>query len=220
MDERVLQAMLPYFVKQYGNAASKSHVFGWQANDAVEQAREQVAALINASPHEIIFTSGATESINLALKGIFEMYAAKGNHIITCVTEHKAVLDTCHHLEKMGASISYIPVAQNGLINLQKLEAAIQPATILIAVMYANNETGILQPVEKISALAKKYAVPFFSDATQAAGKIPLDVLKEGIDVMAFNAHKNTWSKKRGGIVCKKKKSPHKNCSANRWRGA
>src|SRR3954469_23508848 len=164
-DPAVVTAMLPYFTENFGNAASRSHSFGWQAEEAVEYAREQVARLIGAEPKEIIFTSGATEGDNLAIKGVFEMYAGKGNHLITCVTEHKAVLDTCKHLEKLGAEVTYLPVQKDGLIDLKELEAVIKQTTILIAIMYANNETGVIQPVKEISALAKRKGILFFNDA-------------------------------------------------------
>ena len=189
MDPRVLDAMLPYFTHHFGNAASNAHIYGWEARDAVDQAREETAALIGAEPKEIIFTSGATESDNLAIKGVFDKYRAKGNHIITCLTEHKAVLDTCKHLEGLGADITYLPVHHSGIIDLARLEEAIRPNTILIAIMYANNETGVIQPVRDISAIAKKHGILFFSDATQAVGKIPVDVTQDGIDLMAFS----TW---------------------------
>src|SRR6185437_12319419 len=153
VDPRVLEAMLPYFNEKFGNAASRSHAFGWAAEEAVEVAREQVARLIGAEPKEIIFTSGATEGDNLALKGVFEAYAAKGNHIITVATEHKAVLDSCHHIERLGGEVTYLPVDHEGLIDLDELEAAIRPTTILISVMYANNEIGAIQPIKAISAI-------------------------------------------------------------------
>src|SRR3954470_8680470 len=161
MDPRVLEAMLPYFTEKFGNAASRNHSFGWVAEDAVDYAREQVAKLINADPKEIIFTSGATEGDNLAIKGVYEMYASKGNHIITCTTEHKAVLDTCKHIEKVGGEVTYLQVNKEGLIDLNELEAAIKPTTILIAIMYANNEIGVIQPVREISAIAKRHGVLF-----------------------------------------------------------
>jgi cysteine desulfurase len=205
MDPRVLESMMPFFTKHYGNAASHSHTFGWEAEAAVEYAREQVAHLINAEPKEIIFTSGATESDNLALKGIFEMYAAKGNHIITVKTEHKAVMDTCKHLEKLGAEITWLNVKKDGLINLQELENALKPNTIEIAVMYANNEIGVIQPIKEISAIAKKHDVLFFTDATQAVGKIHVDVVKDGIDIMSFSAHKMYGPKGVGAMYVRRK---------------
>src|SRR5918993_12128 len=183
-DPRVVETMLPYFTQHFGNAASRNHQYGWQAEEAVDFAREQAAKLIGAGPKEIVFTSGSTEAVNLAIKGVFETYAVKGNHIITVVTEHKAVLDTCKHLEKKGASVTYLPVDSNGLINLNELEEAIRPDSILIAVMYANNETGTIQPVREIGKIAKKHGVIFLSDATQAVGKIPVNVMEEDIDLL------------------------------------
>src|SRR4051812_30736335 len=175
-DPRVVEAMVPYFTENFGNAASRNHPFGWAAEEAVDYAREQVAHLVGSDPLEIIFTSGATEGDNLAIKGVFEMYAGKGNHIITVNTEHKAVLDTCRHLEKLGGEVTYLQVKDDGLIDLEQLEAAIRPTTILISVIYANNETGVLQPVKEIGVLAKQKGVLFFSDAVQAVGKIPVAV--------------------------------------------
>jgi cysteine desulfurase len=204
-DPRVVEAMLPYFTQNFGNAASRNHPFGWQAEEAVDYAREQVAQLIGADPKEIIFTSGATEGDNLAIKGVFEMYAAKGNHIITCVTEHKAVLDTCKHLEKLGAEVTYLPVDNEGLISLEALEAAMRPTTILVAIMYANNEVGTIQPVREISAIAKKHGALFFTDATQAVGKVPVDVIKDGIDIAAFTAHKMYGPKGVGALYVRRK---------------
>src|SRR6187551_2240881 len=190
MDPRVLEAMTPYFLDHFGNAASRNHPFGWEAEEAVDYAREQVAKLIGADPKEIIFTSGATEADNLGLKGVYEMYAQKGNHIITATTEHKAVLDTCKHIEKLGGEVTYLPVNNDGRIDIGELEKNIRPSTILIAIMYANNETGLLQPVKEISDVAKKNGALFFCDAAQAVGKINVDVIDDGIDLLAFSAHK------------------------------
>jgi cysteine desulfurase len=204
-DPRVVEAMIPYFTNNFGNAASRNHPFGWQAEAAVDNAREQVAKLIGADPKEIIFTSGATEADNLAIKGVFEMYASKGNHIITCNIEHKAVLDTCKHIEKEGGEVTYLKVKDNGLIDLAELEAAIKPNTILIAIMYANNEIGTIMPMKEISAIAKKKGILVFSDGVQAVGKIPVDVKKDGIDLMAFTAHKMYGPKGVGALyVCRK----------------
>ena len=205
MDPRVLEAMTPYFLEHYGNAASRNHPFGWEAEEAVDYAREQVAKLIGADAKEIIFTSGATEGDNLAIKGVFEMYASKGNHIITATTEHKAVLDTCKHLEKLGGEVTYLQVKRDGLIDLAELEAAIRPSTILIAIMYANNEIGTIQPMKEISTIAKKHGVLVFTDAVQAVGKIPVDVNKDGIDLMAFTAHKMYGPKGIGALYVRRK---------------
>ena len=204
-DPRVVDAMIPYFTNSFGNAASRNHPFGWQAEGAVDNAREQVAKLIGADPKEIIFTSGATEGDNLAIKGVFEMYASKGNHIITCNIEHKAVLDTCKHIEKEGGEVTYLKVKDNGLIDLAELEAAIKPNTILIAIMYANNEIGTIMPMKEISAIAKKKGILVFSDATQAVGKVPVDVNKDGIDLMAFTAHKMYGPKGVGALYVRRK---------------
>ncbi len=204
-DPRVAEAMLPYFTTIFGNAASRNHSFGWQAEEAVDYAREQVAKLIGADPKEIIFTSGATEADNLAIKGVFEMYASKGNHIITCTTEHKAILDTCKHIEKLGGEITYLTINKDGLIDLKELEAAIKPATILISIMYANNEIGVIQPIKEISTIAKKHGVLLMTDGTQAVGKIPVDVNKDGIDLMAFTAHKMYGPKGVGALYVRRK---------------
>ncbi len=205
MDPRVLETMIPYFTQHFGNAASRNHPFGWEAEEAVDYAREQVAKLIGADPKEIIFTSGATEGDNLGIKGVYEMYASKGNHIITATTEHKAVLDTCKHIEKLGGEVTYLEVKENGLIDLTELEAAIRPTTILIAIMYANNEIGVIQPVREIAAIAKKHGVLFFTDATQAVGKVPVDVQKDGIDLMTFTGHKMYGPKGIGALYVRRK---------------
>jgi cysteine desulfurase len=205
MDPRVLEEMLPYFSERFGNAASRTHSFGWEAEEAVDIAREQIAGLVGAHPQEIIFTSGATEAVNLAIKGVCENVETDDHHIITVVTEHKAVLDTCKHVEKSGGSVTYLPVEKNGLVNLKDLESAITEKTILIAVMYANNETGIIQPIREIAAIAKKHGILFFCDATQAVGKIPVNVQVDDIDLMAFNAHKIYGPKGIGALYVRKK---------------
>src|SRR6516162_3956488 len=204
-DPRVLEEMLPYFGQRFGNAASRTHSFGWEAEEAVNLAREQVASLIGSQSKEIVFTSGATEADNLALKGVFDAYLAKGRHIITAVTEHKAVLDTCKHLEKMGAEISYLPVDESGLISLDELKAAVRPTTILISIMYANNEIGVVQPIAEIGKIARKEGILFFCDATQAVGKIKVDVEADGIDLMACSAHKLYGPKGVGALYVRRK---------------
>jgi cysteine desulfurase len=207
MDPRVLETMLPYFTQKFGNAASRNHSFGWEGEEAVDYAREQVAKLINADPKEIIFTSGATESDNLAIKGVFEMYAEKGKHIITATTEHKAVLDACAHIEKLGAEVTYLNVQEDGLINLDELKAALRPDTIMVAIMYANNEIGVIQPIKEISELTKANGSLFMTDATQAVGKIPVDVKADGIDLLAFTAHK-MYGPKGIGVLYVRRKNP------------
>ena len=204
-DPRVVETMVPYFFEKHGNAASRSHQFGWEAEDAVDYAREQIAQLIGAEEKEIIFTSGATESNNLALKGVFEMYAKKGNHIITVETEHKCILDTCKHLEKLGAAITYLKVKEDGRVDLGELEAAITPKTILVSIMWANNETGVIQPMREIAAICEKHGVLFHSDATQAVGKIPVNPREVGIHMMSFTAHKMYGPKGVGALYVSRK---------------
>jgi cysteine desulfurase len=200
-DPRVLEAMLPYFTEHYGNAASRNHGFGWEAEAAVDKAREQIATLINAKPKEIIFTSGATESDNLALKGVVEFYREKGNHIITAPTEHKAILDTCKTLERKGlAQVTYLPVDEQGLVDPDDVRKAITDKTILISIMLANNEIGTIQPLHEIGKIAKEKGVLFHSDATQGVGKLPVDVEAMGIDLMSFTAHKIYGPKGIGGL--------------------
>jgi cysteine desulfurase len=190
LDPRVLDLMLPFLREDFGNAASRSHIFGWKAEEAVEKARGQVAALIGASEKEIVWTSGATESINLAIKGVAEFYKDKGNHIITVTTEHKATLDSCKRVERQGCEVTYLPVATDGLVDLGQLEAAIRPTTILVSIMAANNEIGVLQPIKEIGEICRKHGVLFHTDAVQAAGKVPLDVEAMKIDLMSLSAHK------------------------------
>jgi cysteine desulfurase len=190
LDPRVLEAMLPFFTSRFGNAASNSHSFGWEAAAAVERARRQIAVSIGASPQEIVFTSGATESDNLALKGVAEACREKGDHIITAVTEHKAVLDSCRHLEKIGCRVTYLPVGSDGLINLDQLKEAFTARTVLVSIMAANNETGVLQPIEEIGKLCRERGVLFHSDAVQALGKVPLDVNRAGLYLASLTAHK------------------------------
>ncbi len=205
LDPRVLETMMPYLTDVFGNAASRNHPFGWAAEEGVDYAREQIAKLIGCDAKEIIFTSGATEGDNLGIKGVFEMYAQKGNHVITTTTEHKAILDTCKHLEKIGGRVTYLPVDELGLISLADLEAAMTPETILVTIMYGNNETGTIQPIREIAAIAHKHGALFMTDGTQAVGKIPVDVNADGIDIMAFTAHKMYGPKGIGALYVRRK---------------
>ncbi len=204
-DPRVVDAMLPFFYEVPGNAASRSHPFGWQAEEAVDYAREQIANLIEVDSKEIIFTSGATEADNLALKGAFEMYKRKGNHVITLETEHKAVLDSCKKIEKMGGEVTYLKVGGDGIVDLSELENAIKDNTILVSIMWANNETGVIQPMKEIGEICERKGVLFMSDATQAVGKIPVKPKEVGVHLMAFTGHKMYGPKGVGALFVNRK---------------
>jgi len=205
VDPRVLEEMLPYFNEKFGNAASKGHAFGWAAEEAVETARERVARLIGAAAKEIVFTSGATESDNLAVKGVAEMYQEKGNHIVTAVAEHKAVLDSCHRLERSGFRVTYLPVQKDGRIDLEDLSRALDDGTILVSIMAANNEIGVLQPVEEIGKICRERGVLFHTDGVQAIGKVAVDVNRQCIDLMSITGHKLYGPKGAGALYVRSK---------------
>jgi cysteine desulfurase len=212
-DPRVVETMLPYFSDNFGNAASRNHSFGWVAEEGVETARKQIADLIGANSKEIVFTSGATESNNLAIKGVAEMYAERGNHIITVATEHKAILDTCKHLEKQGIRVTYLPLQGDGLVDLDMLRDAITDKTILVSIMYANNEIGVIQNVSEIGKICKERGVLFHTDGVQAVGKIPVNVIKDNIDIMSLTAHK-MYGPKGVGALYVRRRNPRVQISA------